>query len=205
MTKLTLFLSLLLSFSAFAQGDAKAGKDKTTTCVACHGTDGNSLVGLYPNLAGQHENYLLKQLQEYQLGAKTNGKQGRYNVNMVGMVLPLTDQDMADLAAYYASLPLKLGATPLGSIEVAQTLYRYGDKERKIAACIACHGPRGNGTVSSGFPNIAGQQADYIKTQLEAFRAGERNNDLNAMMRMVASRLTDDEIAALSQYVGGLH
>lgn len=205
MKKFTLALALLASFSTFAQGDAQAGKTKTTTCVACHGTEGNSMLGIYPNLAGQHENYLFKQLKEFKLGAETGGKKGRYEPSMSAMATPLTEQDMADLAAYYASLPLKLGTTTETSIDVGQTLYRFGDKERQITACIACHGPRGNGTTSSGFPNISGQQADYVKKQLETFRSGERNNDLNGMMRLVAKKLTDDEITALSQYVGGLH
>lgn len=205
MIKLTLLLSLVLSFPALAQGDADAGKTKTITCVACHGFDGNSMIGLYPNLAGQHETYLFKQLKEFKLGAQTTGKSGRYDPNMAGMVLPLTEQDMADLAAYYASLPIKLGSTPASSIELGENLYRFGDKKRKITACIACHGPRGNGTSSSGFPNISGQQADYAKKQLEAFRATERNNDLNGMMQAIAKQLTDEEIVSLSQYVQGLH
>lgn len=205
MTKFTLLLSLLISLPAFAQGNIAAGKSKTTTCVACHGADGNGIVGLYPNLAGQHENYLLKQLKEFKLGAQTDGEKGRYDPNMVGMVMPLTEQDMADLAAYYASLPIKYTFTPVSSIDIAQSLYRYGDKERKITACIACHGPRGNGTTSSGFPNISGQQTDYAEKQLKAFRSGMRHNDMNGMMRSVAKNLTNEEITALAQYVGGLH
>lgn len=206
MNKYPLFVSLLLlSLPVLAQGNIAAGKAKSTTCVACHGVDGISMIGINPNLAGQHANYLFKQLNDYKLGTETQGERGRYNASMAAMVMPLTEQDMADLAAYYASLPINVGVTPISSIDVAQSLYRYGDKQRQISACIACHGPRGNGTTSSGFPNISGQQPEYAAEQLKAFRSGMRHNDMNGMMRSVANKLTDQEIEALAQYVGGLH
>ncbi|KLV07844.1 cytochrome C [Photobacterium aquae] len=205
MKKLALILTLLASCSAWAQGDAEAGKVKAATCAACHGADGNGIMAQYPKIAGQHAGYLEKQLKDFKLAMTTGGKQGRNDPVMGGMVMPLTEQDMADLAAYYASLPISDNTTPESSVDVALALYRFGDAERGITACTACHGPRGNGTSLSGFPKISGQNAEYVKLQLEKFRSSDRGNDMNAMMRAVATKLSDDEITALSQYVGGLH
>lgn len=205
MKKLALILTLLASCSAWAQGDAEAGKAKAATCAACHGTDGNSLLTQYPKLAGQHAGYLEKQIKEFKLGMTSGGKQGRMDPVMGGMAMPLSDQDAADLAAYFSTLPISDNTTSEESVELGQKLYRAGDAERGITACTACHGPRGNGTGLSGFPKISGQHADYVKIQLEKFRSGDRANDMNAMMRNISAKLTDAEISALSQYVGGLH
>jgi cytochrome c553 len=135
----------------------------------------------------------------------SGGKQGRVNAVMGGMAMVLSEQDMADLAAYYASLTTSYNTTPENVVEAGKVLYTAGDAQRGLPACIACHGPRGNGTELSGFPKISGQYADYIKSQLTMFRDGARGNDMNAMMRDVAKKLTDEEIETLSQYVGGLH
>ncbi|WP_087023237.1 c-type cytochrome [Thaumasiovibrio subtropicus] len=207
MKKLALILALAASHSVLAAGDIESGKALATskTCVACHGSDGVSLIPENPNLAGQHENYLAKQLHEFKLGMSSGGKEGRVNAVMGGMSIGLSDQDIADLAAFYASLTPPDGTTPESSVEVGHQLYYAGDPERGLAACTACHGPRGNGTASSGFPRISGQHADYIKAQLMQFRAGERANDMNEMMRSVAIKLTDEEIEALAGYLGGLH
>ncbi|MDX1303954.1 c-type cytochrome [Photobacterium sp.] len=205
MKKLVLILTLLASCSAWAQGDAEAGKAKAVVCAACHGADGNSMIAQYPKIAGQHSGYLEKQLKEFKLAMTTGGKEGRNDPVMGGMAMPLSEQDMADLAAYFSTLPISDNTTPESSVAVGQQLYRFGDPERGIAACTACHGPRGNGTSLSGFPKISGQHAEYVKIQLEKFRSAQRNNDMNQMMRSVAAKLSDDEITALSQYVGGLH
>ncbi|MGF1725878.1 c-type cytochrome [Photobacterium nomapromontoriensis] len=205
MKKLALILAFLASYSAWAQGDAEAGKMKAATCAACHGVDGNGIMAQYPKIAGQHPGYLEKQLKDFKQAISTGGKQGRNDPVMGGMAMPLSEQDMADLAAYYASLPISDNATPESSVELGQTLYRAGDLDRGITACTACHGPRGNGTGLSGFPKISGQNAEYVQLQLEKFRSGQRGNDMNGMMRTVAAKLTDAEINALSQYVGGLH
>ena len=205
MKKLALILSLLASCSVWAQGSIEAGKAKSQTCVACHGADGNSQLAMYPKLAGQHAKYIEKQLKDLKLGMTSNGKQGRYDPVMSGMAMPLSEQDMQDLAAYYASLPISPNTTPENVVEKGKSLYTAGDAERGLTACIACHGPRGNGTELSGFPKISGQHADYIKAQLEKFRDEKRGNDMNAIMRDVAKKLTDDDIAVLSKYVGGLH
>lgn len=205
MKKLALILSLLASCSVWAQGNIEAGKAKSQTCVACHGADGNSLLTMYPKLAGQHAKYIEKQLKDLKLGMESAGKQGRYDPVMSAMAMPLTEQDMADLAAYYSSLPISPNTTPENVVDAGKVLYTAGDPERGLTACIACHGPRGNGTELSGFPKISGQHADYIKAQLQKFRESSRGNDMNAMMRDIAKKLTDDDINTLSQYVGGLH
>lgn len=205
MKKLALILGLFASCSVLAQGSIEAGKAKSATCAACHGADGNSLITNYPKLAGQHPGYISKQLTELKLGGQSGGSKGRYDPVMSPMAMPLSDADIADLAAYYASLPISDANTPEDVVAQGKVLYSAGDKERGLTACIACHGPRGNGTELSGFPKISGQHADYVKAQLEKFRAADRSNDLNGMMRDVAKLLTDEDIAILSKYVGGLH
>ncbi len=205
MNKLALILSLLASCSVWAQGSIEAGKAKSETCVACHGADGNSLITTYPKLAGQHAKYIEKQLKDLKLGAKSAGKQGRYDPVMSAMAMPLSDEDMSDLAAYFSSLPISSNSTPEDVVSTGKALYTAGDASRGLTACIACHGPRGNGTELSGFPKISGQHADYVKAQLMKFRDESRGNDMNAMMRDVAKKLTDADIEILSKYVGGLH
>ncbi|KLN63349.1 MULTISPECIES: c-type cytochrome [Vibrio] len=205
MKKLALILSLLASCSVWAQGNIEAGKAKSQTCVACHGADGNSQLAMYPKIAGQHAKYIEKQLKEFKLGMTSNGKQGRMDPVMSGMAMPLSEEDMKDLAAYYASLPISHNTTPENVVDTGKVLYTSGDAERGLTACIACHGPRGDGTELSGFPKISGQHADYIKAQLVKFRDGSRGNDMNEMMRDIAKKLTDEDIDTLSKYVGGLH
>ncbi|MEZ8102381.1 c-type cytochrome [Vibrio bivalvicida] len=205
MKKLALILSLLASCSVWAQGNIEAGKAKSQTCVACHGADGNSQLAMYPKIAGQHAKYIEKQLKEFKLGMTSNGKQGRMDPVMSGMAMPLSEEDMKDLAAYYASLPISHNTTPENVVDTGKVLYTSGDAERGLTACIACHGPRGDGTELSGFPKISGQHADYIKAQLVKFRDGSRGNDMNEMMRDIAKKLTDEDIDTLSKYFGGLH
>lgn len=201
---LTLLFGLIGTAQAF-DGDAEAGKAKSATCAACHSADGNSAVDMYPKLAGQHAGYLYKQLVDFKTGMETAGKQGRNNAVMFGMVASLSDQDMKDLAAYFASQKMKAGATPENVIARGEQLFRGGDADRGIAACIACHGPRGSGSSLSGFPKISFQNATYLKTTLQDFRAGNRANDLNGMMQDIAKKLSDEDIEVLSQYLGGLH
>lgn len=198
----TLALMLGVAGTAQAQGDVEAGKAKSSTCVACHGNDGNSPADMYPKIAGQHASYIEKQLLEFKAAA--TGGVGRANAIMGGMVMPLSEQDMADLAAYYASISVTPVAVPEEVIEQGAALYQGGDMERGITACIACHGPRGEGLESAKFPRLSGQHPAYIKAQLELFRSGERDNDPNGMMRDIATKLTDQDIEILSQYVAGL-
>ncbi len=188
---------------ASEQGDGKfgdAGKGARIAgqvCVACHGADGNSPLSANPNLAGQHAGYLYKQLTEYKAGA-------RANAIMAGMVASLSDEDMRNLAAFYASKPAKQGfAGNLELVTTGQQLYRAGVPAKGIAACAACHSPDGAG-VPPQYPRVSGQHAEYTAAQLRAFRAGVRNNDVNAMMRMVAAQLSEAEIEALAEYISGL-
>ena len=197
-------VTVFISTACLAQGDIEAGKLKSISCAACHGQQGNSLIAMYPNLAGQHAKYVAKQLTEFRLASQTGGEKGRNNAVMNGMAMTLSDQDILDLSAYYSSLEPEQGEAPEDVIEYAQAIYRGGDLSRGITACTACHGPQGNGVSLANFPTISGQKTDYIKSQLEMFRSGERANDANGMMRKVAAKLTDKDIDALSKYLRGL-
>lgn len=199
-----LFLGLVGQVSA-VEGNAEAGKAKSATCAACHGPDGNSPTDMYPKIAGQHAGYIYKQLKEFKAGMTSGGKEGRNNAVMGGMVAALSDQDMKDLAVFYASQTMKSGTTPEDVVARGQQLFRAGDMDRGIAACIACHGPRGVGHSLANFPKISFQHPAYIKAQLESFRSGTRANDMNGMMRDIAKKLTDEDIEVLSKYLGGLH
>ena len=178
---------------------------KIAPCAACHGPDGNAPVNIYPKIAGQHPDYILKQLQDLKLGMTSGGKEGRMDPVMSAMAMPLSEQDMKDLAAYFSSMNMTEGATPKDVVEVGEMLFKAGDAERGIPSCAACHGPRGNGSSLAKFPKISFQHPGYIKAQLEKFRDGTRHNDLNGMMGDIAKKLTDKDIEVLSQYLGGLH
>ncbi len=204
-TGLLLFIGLSISNYSLALGDADAGKTKSATCAACHNADGNSAIEMNPKLAGQHASYLLKQLQEFKLASQTGGEQGRNNAVMNGMAAPLSEQDMEDLAAYFSSQTQSPGSAPENIIAAGAKLYQGGDSSRGITACIACHGPRGDGMGLAKFPDISGQHPTYIKAQLEAFRSGQRANDPNGMMRDIAKRLSNDDIELLSKYIAGLY
>ncbi|WP_111976774.1 c-type cytochrome [Algibacillus agarilyticus] len=206
MKKIIIALSLLVGLTTHvnaATGNAEAGKQKSVTCGACHGADGNSMIPANPKLAGQSEAYLVKQLTEFKSAAM--GGEGRKSAMMGAMSMSLSEQDILDLAAYFSSQETKPGATPENVIAKGKKLYTGGDAERGVTACTACHGPRGDGMSLAGFPKISFQHADYLAAQLKAFRDGSRDNDLNGMMRDIAKKLSDDDIDTLSQYLGGLH
>jgi len=202
MKKLAMILitaaGLLMVNTAMAQGNAAAGEAKTPLCASCHGPNGNSQIPTNPNLAGQNAAYLIKQLNDYKSGA-------RQDPTMTAMVAGLSEQDILDIAAYYAAQQSTVqGANP-ESIALAETLYRGGNQEIAVTACSACHSPTGQGNAPAGFPALSGQHPQYTLTQLKAFRAGDRDNDSNSMMRSVVERLTDRELEALASYVSGLH
>ncbi|QIZ78280.1 c-type cytochrome [Ferrimonas lipolytica] len=192
-----------ISTPALAAGDAEAGKAKVATCTACHGADGNSPIDLYPKLAGQHEGYLLKQLIDLKKAATSGGKEGRNDPVMSPMAMMLaTEQDMADVAAYYAGQLTSAGNSDDAELIAAgEKLYLGGDPERQVTACVACHGVTGQGMQLAGYPSLAGQHTSYLKAQLEKFRSGARNNDMNGMMSDISKRLSDDDINALSHYL----
>ena len=207
MKNIGLLICLFVGFStnALAQGDAEQGKTKSVPCAACHGADGNSAIAMNPKIAGQHTDYLVKQLTEFKLASQTGGAEGRNNAVMNGMAAVLSEQDILDLAAYFSSQESTPGEAQEDTIVLGKKLYIGGDLDRGITACIACHGPRGNGTSLSGFPDISGQHAEYIATQLKAFKSGDRANSLNGMMADIAKKMTDEEINVISSYVSGLH
>ena len=167
-------------------------------CAACHGFDGNSPLPQNPSLAGQHADYLLKQLTDFKSGL-------RNNPIMAAIAASLSAGDMRDLANHYASLaPKQMSAKDQALVEQGRKLYRGGNPANGTAACAGCHSPNGAG-IPIQYPRLASQHADYISAQLKAFRAGERVNDPNHMMRATAVKLTDKDIAALAEYISGLH
>jgi cytochrome c553 len=184
--------------AADARGDpAKAQSIVNSVCAACHGADGNSPLPVNPSLAGQHASYLYKQLSDYKAGR-------RKNAVMNSMVAALSDDDLRNLAAYFAAQNLKPGvATDASLVAAGQKLYRGGDSETGVPACSGCHSPDGAG-IPAQYPRLAGQHGEYTNSQLQYFRSGERANDPNAMMRTIASRLNDKAIAALADYISGL-
>lgn len=180
-------------------GNANAGQGKTAVCGACHGADGNSLVPGFPKLAGQGERYLLKQMQDIKGGK-------RVVIEMTGMLASLGDQDLADIAAYYAAQKSSVGAADETQVVLGEALFRGGKLSNGVPACTGCHSPDGVGNAQAGFPHLGGQHADYIKKQLTAYRRGERSNDGDTMvMRSIAAKLSDQDIEALAQYIQGLH
>ncbi|WP_417225945.1 c-type cytochrome [Amphritea sp.] len=197
-----LLIAILASVSiisvAHAAGDAAAGQSKTAVCGACHAPDGNSAVGNFPKLAGQNERYLLKQLQDIKAG-------NRQVVEMTGLLTNLNDQDLADIAAYFASKNMQIGAAKADLVEAGEKIYRAGVASKGIAACTACHGVEGKGIASAGYPQLGGQHAQYVETQLKNFRVGARNNDPQAMMSTIAAKLSDKEIQAVASYIQGLN
>jgi cytochrome c553 len=199
MKKLAFAVLCCFSLSLHAVGDIQAGQTKSAVCTACHGEKGISQNPEWPNLAGQHASYTLKQLKDFKAG-KT-----RSNPNMDAILAGLNDQDMEDLAAYYASLPKAEGRTPKDALARGQALYRGGDFNKHITACIACHGPQGTGNAQAGFPSLSGQHAVYSEIQLKAFKDGLRRNDLNAIMRDISSRMDAEDMKAVAYYMQGLH
>jgi cytochrome c553 len=205
MKKLALALSVLASISspAMAEGNAEAGKTKAIVCSACHGMDGNSMIDMYPKLAGQQATYLEKQLHDFRSAAQTGGKEGRNDPIMGGMAMMLDDQGIKDVAAFYAS-QTQTQVEVVDIPDLGEQLYKSGDVARGITACIACHGPQGAGSELAGFPAIGGQHANYLTIQLNKFRDTSRNNDLNGMMQDIAGKLTTEDAAALSKYISSI-
>ncbi len=185
------------------KGDAAKGQEiAAKVCAACHGPDGNSPLAANPSLAGQHPEYIYKQLGNFK--PKGGKPAERNNPVMAGMAAPLSDDDMKNVAAYYASqTPRPRAARDPALVKQGQLIYRGGIGAGNVAACASCHSPNGAG-LPAQYPRISGQHAEYTAAQLKAFRAGERANDPNNMMRAVASKLSDRDIAAVSEYIAGL-
>lgn len=190
---------------AMAAGDAAAGKTKAATCAACHGPDGNSAAPTFPKLAGQSERYLNKQIHDIKSKA-------RVVPAMTGMVDNFSDQDIADLSAYFAAQSSSVNQAKKDTIAKGEQIFRGGIREKNVPACAACHSADGAGNAPAGFPRLGGQHADYVSAQLKAYRAaadgdatGRANDGDSKPMRTIALRLTDSEIAALANYISGLH
>lgn len=205
---LTLGLANAAHALTMPTGDASAGQTKAAACGACHGADGNSAAPTFPRLAGQNAKYIYKQLTNFKAGV-------RVNATMQGMAAGLSEQDMADVAAYFSSQKNGVDLAKPTYVKAGETLYRGGNPKVGMAPCSGCHGPAGVGNEFAGFPRIGGQHADYLKKQLLAWRAAgrgdittddlKRANDPNMMMEMVAAKLSDENIEALSSYISGLH
>jgi cytochrome c553 len=222
MKKKLLALSLALAFTStsgilHAEGNISAGKEKAAACASCHGDNGNSIVSSFPKLAQQHSSYLIKQLKAFKSGT-------RKNPMMSSIAMGLTDEDMVDIAAYYAEqevspnqLPVlddededqKPAATEGGKkadgkdkiqtiIAQGSDLYRNGDLTREVSACIACHGPFGEGNKPAAYPLLKSQHADYLIKSLTDYKSGARSNNPENIMHMIAKKMTDEEIKAVS-------
>ncbi|AMZ73430.1 MULTISPECIES: cytochrome c [Pseudomonas] len=197
----SLLLTLGISGVAHAAGDAAAGQAKAAVCGACHGPDGNSMAPNFPKLAGQGERYLNKQLHDIKSGKRTV-------LEMTGLLTNLSDQDLADISAYFASQKGSVGAADPKLVARGEALFRGGDLNKGLPACTGCHSPDGKGNAAAGFPHLGGQHAQYVGKQLTDFRKeeGGRTNDGDTKpMQSIAKKLSDEDIAAVSSYIQGLH
>lgn len=191
--------ALQVQAESLVDGSVEAGKSRSVTCAACHGAAGISANPLWPNIAGQSAAYLVAQLKAFKEGARNNPL-------MNSQAMMLSDQDMADLAVYFESLPgpAQAVADP-DLISKGEALYRGGEVSKEVAACIACHGPSGAGNPAAKYPAIKGQHAAYTAKQLRDYASGERVSDgKTRVMRDIAGKLSEDEIVALASYVQGL-
>lgn len=189
--------------SAVTSGDAAKGQQiASQVCAGCHNADGNSVIPANPILAGQHAEYITRQLMNFKA---QNGKPAERNSPIMGgMVAALSPDDMKNLGAYYSQQVSKLGgAKDKALAERGEKLYRGGNLDTGVPACAGCHSPNGAG-IPPIYPRLAGQHADYIATQLRAFRAEQRTNDANNMMRMIAARMSDKEVQAVAEFISGL-
>lgn len=222
MKKKFLVLAMGLVFSGasgilHAEGKFNAGKEKSASCAGCHGSDGNSTMPTFPKLAQQHASYIVKQLQAFKDGA-------RQDPIMAPMAMALSDEDMMDIGAYYAAQKISQNTMPVLPVDdededepvaadaskkptipelIAQggDLYRNGDLVREVSACIACHGPYGEGNNPAAFPLLKSQHADYLIKSLNDFKSGVRSNNPEHMMHMIAKKMTDEEIRAVSYHI----
>ena len=184
---------------AASAGNAEAGKAKSAACGGCHGMDGNSMIPLYPKLAGQNEAYIVKQVKDF----KANSE--RQNAIMLGMVAALSDEDAADIGAYFQSQSVKEAATfDESKIAAGREIYKGGNLQTGIPACQACHGPSGGGMAGIGYPQLGGQYVDYTLLQLKAFKDGARKNDAKNVMRSIVEKMSDEDMAAVANYIASL-
>jgi len=217
---LTVSISLALASSAsfvFAEGKTSTGKEKAASCGGCHGEDGNSSMPGFPKLAGQHQGYLLKQLQAFKKGERNSPM-------MAPLVMGLDEKSMAEIADYYSTRIISKNPPPAlpsndddddapakteeqkkaeldDLIEQGGDLYRNGNLSREVSACVACHGPYGEGNKPASYPSLHSQHADYLIKTLTDFKNGQRSNNRENMMHMIATKMTDADIKAVSLYI----
>ena len=194
-----ILMSVGLASVAQAAGNGADGeKIVTGVCAACHGIDGNSVISTNPKLAQQHPEYIAKQLANFKSGE-------RKNAVMSGMAASLSPEDMANVAAYFGSQKAKVGSAKTNAAgSLGEKIYRGGIASVGVPACASCHGATGAG-IPVQFPRLSGQHADYVVTQLKAFYSGERANDNAKVMRMIAAKMSDADMAAVADYIQGLH
>ncbi|MBB6087397.1 c-type cytochrome [Wenzhouxiangella marina] len=201
MVRFMLMLLVFLPVAVSAAGDPAAGEAKSGVCAACHGMDGNSAVSAWPKIAGQHEDYIARQTRMVR-------DQQRNVPEMYPMVMNLSDQDIADIAAYFASQTLMPGVADEALVELGRQIYHGGNADSGVPACAACHGPAGSGVLGANYPVVQAQHADYTASRLTRYRDGETNGENDPYSRImvgVATNLTDEEINAVSSYIEGLH
>jgi len=192
---------VFISLQAVAGGDASAGQAKSAICAACHGVDGNSAVPNWPKLAGQHEQYLTRQVSLIKSGA-------RQVPEMIGIVPGLSDQDINDLSAYFSSQTGTGGVADASKVTLGERIYRAGNADSGVPACMSCHGPAGEGNPLAGYPALAGQHSVYSAKMITRFRAGENWGDDDApsqIMNGAAAKLSDEEIEAVASFIQGLY
>ncbi len=220
---LALAITVFLSSSShivLAEGKASAGKGKTASCAGCHGEKGNSMMPLFPKLSEQHPNYLIKELIAFKDGSRTDP-------TMAPMAMGLSDSDMADIAAFYAAQKISKNDLPILNnddddeddedseeesgkdeqsldinelLKIGSDLYRNGNLETEVSACVACHGPYGEGNKPAAFPALKSQHADYLIKSLIDYKSGARGKEDN-MMQMIAKKMTEEEIRAVSYHI----
>ncbi|MEM8844044.1 MAG: c-type cytochrome [Pseudomonadota bacterium] len=196
--QLLFLFTVIASQTLYAGGDPEAGKSKSTPCAACHGVDGNSANPMWPKLAQQGAPYMVQHLRLFRDG-------GRYDPLMSPQAANLSDEDIDDLSAYYASQAGTPGAAEEDKVELGQAIYRGGIIAKGVPACSACHSPTGAGNPAAKFPRLSGQHADYMAAQLKAYRGIELDYPSAQIMVSVSERLTDKEIEAVASYMQGLH
>ncbi len=184
---------------SLVDGSAEAGKAKSTTCSACHGQDGNSVMPTWPSIAGQSATYLTTQLHAFKDGLRSDPL-------MSAQAMLLADDDIRNLAVYFESLPkAAMPVADASKVSRGQALYRGGDSDAGVAACMACHGPTGRGNPAAGYPAVSGQHATYTAKQLQDYAAGTRQSDgKTRIMRDLAARLDKEDIEAVASYMQGL-
>ena len=200
--KKLLLASLMFLFATSGvalAGNAEAGKTKSAACGGCHGVDGNSPAPAFPKLAGQNEAYIVKQVKDF----KANST--RKNEIMFGMVAALSDEDAADIGAYFQAQSVTQAATfDESKIAAGRELYKGGNLQTDIPACQACHGPAGKGTAGIGYPQLGGQYTEYTLAQLKAFKDGSRTNDDKMLMRSIVEKMSDEDMVAVANYIASL-